>query len=58
MEAVSKERDDAKAEYTSVQGLATGCEDSKRVFKFTADAELDQLKKENAALKTQLAQKK
>lgn len=53
-----KKRDEAKGVFLQMQSELVGCQDSTRVFKLTADGRIEELKKENAELKAQLAQKK
>ncbi|MGH7961953.1 MAG: hypothetical protein ACRERD_09030 [Candidatus Binatia bacterium] len=56
-EATNK-RNATKMEFRQIQSEMVGCEDSTRVFKLTSDGRIEELKKENADLKAQLAQKK
>lgn len=56
-EAAAK-RAAAKSEFLQTQSELVGCQDSTRVFKLTADAEIERLKKESEELKAQVAQKK
>lgn len=53
-----KKRDEAKGVFIQMQSELVGCQDSTRVFKLTADGRIEELKKENAELKAQVAQKK
>jgi len=56
-EATAK-RAAAKSEFLQTQSELVGCQDSTRVFKLTAGGRIEELKKENEELKTQVAQKK
>ena len=54
--AVTKERDELKAEHDTLQATVTRLEDEARVAQLDANREVDQLKKENEELKAKLAQ--
>ena len=54
--AVTKERDELKAERDTLGATVTRLQDEARVAQLDANREVDQLKKENEELKAKLAQ--
>jgi len=54
--AVTKERDERKAERNTLQATVTRLEDEARVAQITSNQEIDRIKKENEELKAKLAQ--